>query len=170
VGERFLDAEEVGSSILPAPTIETRCAATGFAYLGISSMTPRSAFGPRLVRARELPDLLETIDDRGVGVLVEVSMHVEHGPCALVTEPVGDVLGGFALGDQDCHVGNPDDARSSVLALTPAGRRRLDAAQGSFEDELEARLGAALTPERLESLASTVQDVRRHIADQQGSS
>lgn len=65
---------------------------------------------------------------------------------------------------------NPDDARSSVLALTPAGRRRLDAAQGSFEDELEARLGPALTAERLESLASTVQGVRRHIADQQGSS
>ncbi len=65
---------------------------------------------------------------------------------------------------------NPDDARSSVLALTPTGRRRLDAAQGSFEDELEVRLGAALTPERLESLASTVQEVRRHIADQKGSS
>ena len=65
---------------------------------------------------------------------------------------------------------NPDDARSSVLALTPAGRRRLDATQGSFEDELEVRLGAALTPERLASLASTVHDVRRHIADQQGSS
>ena len=65
---------------------------------------------------------------------------------------------------------NPDDARSSVLALTPAGRRRLDAAQVSFEDELEARLGAALTPERLASLASTVRDVRRHIADLQGGS
>ncbi len=64
---------------------------------------------------------------------------------------------------------NPDDARSSVLALTRAGRRRLDAAQGSFEDELEASLGAALTPERLDALASTVRDVRQHIADQQAS-
>lgn len=64
---------------------------------------------------------------------------------------------------------NPDDARSSVLALTRAGRRRLDAARGSFEDELEARLGSALAPERLDSLASAVQDVRQHIADQQGS-
>ncbi len=65
---------------------------------------------------------------------------------------------------------NPDDARSSVLALTRAGRRRLDAARGSFEDELEAWLGAALAPERLDSLASAVREVRQHIADRQGSS
>ncbi len=64
---------------------------------------------------------------------------------------------------------NPDDARSSLLALTRAGRRRLDAAQRSFEDQLEASLGAALAPERLDSLASTVRAVRRHIADQRGS-
>ena len=62
---------------------------------------------------------------------------------------------------------NPDDARSSVLALTGAGRRRLDAARRSFEEELEAWLGAALPPERLDSLASTVRDVRQHIAGQQ---
>ncbi len=62
---------------------------------------------------------------------------------------------------------NPDDARSSVLALTRAGRRRLGAAQGSFEDELETWLGAALAPERLEALTSTVRDVRQHIADHQ---
>jgi len=64
---------------------------------------------------------------------------------------------------------NPDDARSSVLALTRTGRRRLDAARGSFEDELEARLGAALAPERLDSLASTVRDVRQHIANRRAS-
>ena len=64
---------------------------------------------------------------------------------------------------------NPGDARSSLLALTPDGRRRLAAAQGSFEAELEAWLGAALSPERLDSLAATVRDVRRHIADRQGS-
>jgi len=60
---------------------------------------------------------------------------------------------------------NPRDARSSVLALTRAGRRRLDAARGSFEDELEILLGTALPPERLAAFASTMRDVRRHIAD-----
>jgi DNA-binding MarR family transcriptional regulator len=64
---------------------------------------------------------------------------------------------------------NPDDARSSVLALTRAGHGRLEDALGSLEDELEARLGAALAPELLDSLASTVRHVRQHIADQQAS-
>jgi DNA-binding MarR family transcriptional regulator len=60
---------------------------------------------------------------------------------------------------------NPDDARSSLLGLTRAGRRRLGAARRSFEDELEARLGAALPAERLDSFASIVRDLRRHIAE-----
>ena len=63
---------------------------------------------------------------------------------------------------------NPDDARSSLLALTPDGRRRLDAARASFEGELEAWLGAALPWERLDSLASNLRDVRRHIGARQG--
>jgi DNA-binding MarR family transcriptional regulator len=63
---------------------------------------------------------------------------------------------------------NPDDARSSLLELTRAGRRRLEAARSSFDDELETWLGAALTPRRLVSLASAVRDVRRHLADEQG--
>ncbi len=62
---------------------------------------------------------------------------------------------------------NPEDARSSVLSLTRDGRRRIDAARGSFEDELEAWLGPSLPRERLDSLASTLRDVRQHVADQQ---
>ena len=59
---------------------------------------------------------------------------------------------------------NPDDARSSVLALTGAGRRLLDAAHVSFEDELRMRLGAAVPPDRLAAFASTVGAVREHLA------
>ncbi len=58
---------------------------------------------------------------------------------------------------------NPNDARSSVLALTPAGRRLLTAAQVTLEDELRAQLGDAVPAERLESFASTVRHLRRHI-------
>ncbi len=64
---------------------------------------------------------------------------------------------------------NPDDARSSLLHLTRAGRRLLENAQGSFEDELEASLGAALPPERLESLAMNVRVARQRLADRHGS-
>lgn len=64
---------------------------------------------------------------------------------------------------------NPNDGRSAVLALTRAGRRRLDAARASFEAELQIWLGAALSPERLDSLALIVRDLRQHIADRKGS-
>lgn len=64
---------------------------------------------------------------------------------------------------------NPEDARSSVVTLTRAGRRVLNAARGSFDEELVVRLGAVVSPEQLASFASTVRDVRQHIANQQGS-
>ena len=63
---------------------------------------------------------------------------------------------------------NPKDARSSVVTLTRAGRRVLEAAKGSRDDELVVGLGGAVSSERLASFASTVRDLRRHVADQQG--
>jgi hypothetical protein len=42
----------------------------------------------------------------------------------------------------------------------------LDAAQGALDDELAARLGAAVSPQRLASFATTVRDLRHHITDQ----
>lgn len=66
------------------------------------------------------------------------------------------------------RVPNPNDARSSVVTLTRGGRRLLRAAQGSADRELAAQLGVAVSPERLASFASTVRDLRRHLADQQG--
>lgn len=62
---------------------------------------------------------------------------------------------------------NPNDARSSVLALTHAGRRKLEAAKASFADELAVRLSAAVSPGRLAAFGSTVRELRRHIATQQ---
>jgi acetyl-CoA hydrolase len=62
-----------------------------------------------------------------------------------------------------------NDARSSVLTLTGAGGRMLEAAQGSVGDELATRLGAAVSPRRLGSFASTVRDLRHHIATQRRS-
>lgn len=64
---------------------------------------------------------------------------------------------------------NPNDARSSVVTLTRAGRRLLGAAKGSCDDELATQVGAAVSTDRLAVFASIVRDLRRHIADQQGS-
>ncbi len=62
---------------------------------------------------------------------------------------------------------NPNDARSSVVTLTRPGRRVLEAAKESFADELAVRLRAAVSPHRIATFASTVRDLREHIANQQ---
>lgn len=63
---------------------------------------------------------------------------------------------------------NPADARSSLLTLTRAGRRRFAAARLSFEHELECRLGAAVPPEELTAFAATIRAVRCHLSDEHG--
>ena len=93
-----------------------------------------------------------------------------------IAEALSITVGGVSkLVDRIEHAGwcgrapNPNDGRSSVVTLTEAGQRVLKAARGSFGDELAARLGAAVSPERLASFASIVRDLQQHIADQQGS-
>lgn len=93
-----------------------------------------------------------------------------------VAEALSITVGGVSkLVDRIEHAGwcgrapNPNDARSSVVTLTTAGRRVLKAAQVSFGDEVAAQLEGAVSPERLTSFASTLRDLRQHITDQHGS-
>jgi DNA-binding MarR family transcriptional regulator len=51
---------------------------------------------------------------------------------------------------------NPDDRRSSIIELTPAGRQLLVHATEVFENELELRLGAAAPEQDLERLTETL--------------
>jgi DNA-binding MarR family transcriptional regulator len=55
---------------------------------------------------------------------------------------------------------NPDDRRSSLLELTPAGRRRFAEAGAAFDDELHRRLGAAVPERTLRQFASTLSRLR----------
>ncbi len=55
---------------------------------------------------------------------------------------------------------NPDDRRSSLLELTPAGRDLLAEATLTFEDELARRLGAALPAAELDRLGATLSRLR----------
>lgn len=55
---------------------------------------------------------------------------------------------------------NPDDRRSSIIELTPAGRKALTAATIVFEDELEQRLGSVLSPSALKQLAGALSKLR----------
>jgi MarR family transcriptional regulator, organic hydroperoxide resistance regulator len=61
---------------------------------------------------------------------------------------------------------NPDDGRSSTIALTRSGRRLLAAAHRSFNDELDRLLGAAMPATDLQRFATTVRRLRSHIHDQ----
>lgn len=58
---------------------------------------------------------------------------------------------------------NPDDGRSSVIALTRSGRRLLTSARRSFWDELAVRIGTAMPADDLQRFTTTVRDLRSHI-------
>lgn len=55
---------------------------------------------------------------------------------------------------------NPDDRRSSIVELTPAGKRTLAKATAAFEDELQIRLGAAVAERSLQQFATTLARLR----------
>jgi MarR family transcriptional regulator, organic hydroperoxide resistance regulator len=60
---------------------------------------------------------------------------------------------------------NPSDRRSSVIELTPAGRRLLTRATKTFEAELESRLGAALPARSLQQFGVTLATLRASAQD-----
>jgi DNA-binding MarR family transcriptional regulator len=55
---------------------------------------------------------------------------------------------------------NPGDRRSSIIQLTPAGKRLLARATRAFADELELRLGSAVAPRSLEQFSTTLAKLR----------
>jgi DNA-binding MarR family transcriptional regulator len=63
---------------------------------------------------------------------------------------------------------NPDDKRSSLIELTPAGEEALVKATASFEDELHRRLGSALPGTDLPDLAATLTRLRAAVREPGG--
>jgi DNA-binding MarR family transcriptional regulator len=55
---------------------------------------------------------------------------------------------------------NPQDGRSSIIELTPSGRRLLAKASMALEDELTGRLGAVLSPRILQQFAASLTKLR----------
>ena len=55
---------------------------------------------------------------------------------------------------------NPDDRRSSLLELTPAGRRLFAEAGVAFDDELQRQLGAVVPERTLRQFAATLTRLR----------
>ena len=55
---------------------------------------------------------------------------------------------------------NPDDRRSSLVELTPAGRRLLTKATRVFDDELQNRLASGVSERSLQQFSSTLGHLR----------
>ena len=55
---------------------------------------------------------------------------------------------------------NPEDRRSSLLELTPEGKRMVAEAGQAFDDELQRRLGAAVPERTLRQFAATLARLR----------
>jgi DNA-binding MarR family transcriptional regulator len=55
---------------------------------------------------------------------------------------------------------NPDDRRSSIVELTPAGQRLLEQATNTFEDELERRVGSVLPRHSIVQLTDALTRLR----------
>jgi MarR family transcriptional regulator, organic hydroperoxide resistance regulator len=55
---------------------------------------------------------------------------------------------------------NPEDRRSSLLELTPAGQRLFAEAGMAFDDELQRQLGAAVPERTLRQFAATLARLR----------
>jgi DNA-binding MarR family transcriptional regulator len=58
---------------------------------------------------------------------------------------------------------NPGDRRSSIIELTPAGKRLLTTATASFDDELRRLLGSALSDHGLAQLTETITRLRAGV-------
>jgi len=58
------------------------------------------------------------------------------------------------------RIANPDDRRSHLIELTPAGRRLLAEATRTFEDELQTRLGPVVGARSLDQFGATLMKLR----------
>jgi MarR family transcriptional regulator, organic hydroperoxide resistance regulator len=58
------------------------------------------------------------------------------------------------------RIPNPGDRRSSLLQLTPAGRRAFRQASQAMDEELDRLLAARLSVAQLRELAGTLRDLR----------
>jgi len=92
-----------------------------------------------------------------------------HGSCRvndIATELVITIGGTSKLVDRIEASGhcrrrpNPEDGRSSIIELTPSGKRLLAKAKVALDDELSAHLGAVLSPRALEQFAATLTRLR----------
>ncbi|WP_037363610.1 MarR family winged helix-turn-helix transcriptional regulator [Amycolatopsis orientalis] len=60
---------------------------------------------------------------------------------------------------------NPEDRRSSLLELTPAGRELADAMEKTFQDQLEELLGSVVGDDRAATVVSVLAELREVLEE-----
>jgi MarR family transcriptional regulator, organic hydroperoxide resistance regulator len=137
-------------------------------------MTDLLAFFHQLVRFET--ELWDAVDarlradfDLPLSRLEPMQVIARHPSCRVndIAEELSITIGGTSkLVDRIEAAGycvrraNPDDRRSSVIELTAAGRRVLTKAVKAFEDELETRIGSAISARSLQQLYSSIVKLR----------
>jgi MarR family transcriptional regulator, organic hydroperoxide resistance regulator len=87
------------------------------------------------------------------------------GALSLTTGGVSKIIDSIEVSGHCARRPNPGDRRSSIIELTPAGKRMLTNATKTFEAELEARLGAALSDRALKQLSTALSQLRAAAGD-----
>jgi MarR family transcriptional regulator, organic hydroperoxide resistance regulator len=87
------------------------------------------------------------------------------GALSLTTGGVSKIVDSIEASGHCRRRPNPGDRRSSIIELTPAGRRVLASATRTFERELQARLGSALSERTLQQFGSALKGLRAATAD-----
>ena len=79
---------------------------------------------------------------------------------SITTGGVSKIVDSIASAGHAKRRPNPEDRRSSIIELTPAGKRLLAKATATFEDELQLRLGAALSDRALRQFTIALNALR----------
>jgi MarR family transcriptional regulator, organic hydroperoxide resistance regulator len=83
------------------------------------------------------------------------------GALSLTTGGVSKIVDTIEAAGHCTRRPNPGDRRSSIIELTPAGRKLMTRATKTFETELEARLGTALTDRSLSQFTGALSALRQ---------
>jgi DNA-binding MarR family transcriptional regulator len=123
-----------------------------------------NAIDARLRAEHELPlgqyEFLRFIDSRGTCRVYDLAQEM-----AITVGATSKAVDRLEAAGRVRRTANPDDRRSSLVALTPVGQRLLAEAEPTFKSELTTWIGSILPAHSLDQLAATLATLRQH-ADQ----
>jgi len=92
--------------------------------------------------------------------LAKCRVHDIAGELGITTGGTSKLVDRIEAGGYCRRLPNPEDRRSSLLELTPKGRRLVAEVGKAFDDELQHRLGAAVPERTLRQFAATLARLR----------